>query len=106
MLTTTQSAPFAALLASSTEAQRAALLNPSSIALGARLTPLLAAYEAAEVVANAAEEVVDAAFEAFLADRTEDNKAAWTAAQVGLDHLRAVKWSTFEVFNLELQHGY
>lgn len=80
--------------------------DPRSIALGARLKPLLAAYEAAEVSAAAAEEATDAAFEAFLADRTEANRAAWHASEAAAEPLNAAKWSAFEVFNLELQHGY
>lgn len=77
-----------------------------SIALGARLAPLLATYEEAEAAANAAEEVTDAAYEAFLADRTEANRAVWHASEAAAEPLNAAKWSAFEVFNLELQHGY
>ncbi len=80
--------------------------DPRSIALGARLKPLLAAYEAAEVSAAAAEEATDAAFEVFQADRTEANQTAWTTSQAASEFLNAAKWSAFEAFRVEMQHGY
>lgn len=67
---------------------------------------LARAYEEAAAVATTADDVEDAAFESFLADRTPANEAAWQAATAIAEPLNAAKWSAFEAFRVEMQHGY